>query len=100
MLVVVERHKSVQLLEDLDFTAVGELVGLLLQYLEEHLIFVLVDVTLYAGAELVFFQEVAYDGLRAHEQATGIEALFKYHSNDFLQNGLSALRLFLAFMKC
>ena len=99
MLVVVERHESVQLLEDLDFAAVGELVGLLLQYLEEHLIFVLVDVTLYAGAELVLFQEVANDGLRTHEQATSIKSLLKYHSNHFLQNGLSALRLFLALVK-
>ena len=55
MLVVVERHETVQLLEDLNFTAVSELVGLLLQYLEQHLIFVLVDVALYAGTELVFF---------------------------------------------
>jgi len=67
MLIIVKRHKSVQLLEDLDFAAVSQLVGLLLQYFEKHLIFVLVDVTLDSGTKLVFFEEVAYYGLGTHE---------------------------------
>lgn len=99
VLVVVERHKSVQLLEDLDFTAVSELVGLLLQDFEQHLVFVLVDVALNSGAKLILLEKVANDGLRAHEQATSIEPLLEHHSDHFLQNGLSALRFFLAFMK-
>lgn len=84
-LIVIIRHKSLNLFKSRELARVRQVVRLRLKNLLHRLLFILVNI---AGQFRVFFkllQEVSENRLRAHLQSSCREALFEDYLYQFLQ---------------